>query len=259
MPPPLKDAPGDERAEFDAYAADYQGGVEHPLKRFLGGSLKNFLEVKVQWLLKDLARHPVRSAARPEDLKLLDFGCGTGEFLQLLRSHGFPGHLEGCDASEGMLGEAVRRWREGERPLFHVAGLKHALPFADDSYDVIVACCVFHHIGVSRRQEICRELLRIIKPNGRLVIFEHNPHNPLTRFMVRRTPIDRHAALVTPSDMRHAVVSVGLTHARSASLLFFPPRLTWLRNTEEWLAAIPLGGQYACVSEKPSRGTSFAN
>ena len=241
----------EEGAVFDTYSEGYAGGVEDVMKRLIGGSLMNFIDVKVQWLLTDLTRHPLASGVREDQLRLLDFGCGTGEFLQALRQRGFSGQVEGCDASEGMLREAAKRWQCGVVPQLHVVGLKEDLRFASETYDVIVACCVFHHVSPSRRQRIFDQFVRILRPGGRVVVFEHNPRNPLTRIMVKRTEIDRHATLMTATETRGAMSSAGLTNMRLAYMMFFPPRFGWLRYAERFLWRIPLGGQYASVGEKP--------
>src|SRR5439155_20812943 len=123
-------------AEFDAYAAGYAGGMEDPVKQMFGPSLEAFLQRKVNWLL----RH-VRGQG---PLRLLDFGCGTADFLRLLQAGRFHGSLDGFDASAEMIAEAQRRWTGGPPPRL-LADASGTLPYPDRSFDVIVACCVFHH------------------------------------------------------------------------------------------------------------------
>jgi predicted TPR repeat methyltransferase len=71
-----------------------------------------FIEVKARWLLANLAQRITRSQSAATPQRLLDFGCGAGLFLQVLRLLGFPGVLHGCDISSGMLAEAVCTWPE---------------------------------------------------------------------------------------------------------------------------------------------------
>ena len=52
------------KAEFDAYAAGYTGGMDNPLKRFVGASPEQFLDVKARWLLDDCGGPPASTAAR---------------------------------------------------------------------------------------------------------------------------------------------------------------------------------------------------
>ncbi len=77
--------------KFERYAAGYTAGMEHPLKRLVGGSAEEFVAVKVRWLVRDLEQHPLggeRDPTRPQ--RILDDGCGAGAFLQLLRRPAGP-------------------------------------------------------------------------------------------------------------------------------------------------------------------------
>jgi len=65
------------------------------------------IDVKARWLLANLARHTARAQLAVGHQRLLDFGCGTGLFLQVLSHLGFAGMLQGCDISSGMLAEAI--------------------------------------------------------------------------------------------------------------------------------------------------------
>ncbi len=234
--------------EFDEHAKDYSGGTKDWLKQALGGNFATFLLVKAKWLLMDLERSPV---TRPQQaLRLLDFGCGTGDMMQILRKLGFSGHMEGCDVSEAMLAEAAARWSCGPIPPLHKCEIGRT-SFPSDYFDLIVVSCVFHHIVPDTRSEVLRELVRIIRPAGRLVIFEHNPKNPVTRCMVARAPIDRCAVLLTSQEMMSAMRDAGFIELRTGYLMFFPPILTLLQRFERFLEWLPLGGQYAVVGSKP--------
>lgn len=239
-----------DRAEFDSYAEEYTAGMEDPVKRLIGGSSDTFFRVKARWLLMDLARYPLDSIPFPEAVRLLEFGCGTGELLQALRKQGFEGKLEGCDISKGMLTEATKRWNDGPTPLLYLID-KGGDTGLEGFYDLVTACCVFHHISQSERSGVFNELARILKPAGRLVVFEHNPLNPVTRWVVGRAPIDRNAVLLRASKIREAMASAGLTGIRVDYFLFFPPRFRWLEWAERILSRLPFGGQYVVVGEKP--------
>ena len=58
-----------------------------------------------------------------------------------------------------------------------------------------------HHIKKKDRRRILRELFRVLKPSGRLVIFEHNTLNPVTRKLVNECPFDVDAILITPIEL----------------------------------------------------------
>jgi SAM-dependent methyltransferase len=243
----LEESREPSQAEFDAYAADYSAGMDVGVKRLLGDSAESFLEVKVSWLRRDLSRRPLsRHVAQP---RLLDYGCGVGTFLQVLSRMEFPAALAGCDVSAEMLREASKRWPAGEPPKFeHIQNGR--APFADQSFDLVVLSAVMHHVPVEQRNEVYADALRLLAVGGRLIVFEHNPFNPVTQWVVRHTPIDRNAVLLRPREVVRGINTVGKVSTRTDFLMFFPPRMTFLRTLEKFLGWIPLGAQYVVVAEK---------
>src|SRR5919197_200798 len=192
------------RAEFDAFAPDYDAGMGDRLKRLLGGSAEVFFEHKADWLLRNLA---------PTG-RLLDFGCGTGEFLRALRRSRAPLELVGCDVSAGMLATARRRWDAGPLPALHAVAAGR-LPFADAEFDVVTVMCVFHHVPPAERPGIVRELLRVLRPGGVVAVFEHNPWNPITRWIVRRAFIDANVELLSAPQCARLLSQAGAGPCRS--------------------------------------------
>ncbi len=243
QPPP--GASSDPRpAEFDAYARGYDAGMDDPLKRLLGASADQYLAVKVRWLrddLNDFGSRPV----------LLDFGCGEGAFLRQWATAGDRDRLYGCDVSRGMLEEALERWHAPVAPpdLRSFDGAR--APFDDDSMDVSVACAVFHHIAPANRAVAYSELLRVLRPGGRVYVFEHNPLNPLTRNVVRRTPIDRNTVLLRAREVLAGLRQAGAIELCVRYLHFTPPRLQFLYAADALLGWLPLGAGYVVRGEKP--------
>ncbi|HJQ84554.1 MAG TPA: class I SAM-dependent methyltransferase [Candidatus Binatia bacterium] len=231
--------------EFDEYASGYTAGMEHPLKRLVGRDADAFLAVKARWL----ARHLRGAGATAAPLRLLDYGCGIGAFLRALREVGLRAEMAGCDASAGMLEEAVKRWDDATVPTLRLVREERA-PFESASFDVVVLSSVLHHLSAEQRPRLLGDALRLLAPRGRVVVFEHNPLNPVTRWVVRHTPIDRNATLVFPWQARRELARLGAAHVTTRFLLFFPPRLAALSRRERWLARVPLGGQYVVVAEK---------
>jgi SAM-dependent methyltransferase len=229
------------RAEFDDYADGYDAGHGNPIKRLVGSGPEDFVELKARWLLRHLEKVlPTRGEPR-----LLDFGCGLATLLKLLRRLGFRGRLEGCDVSAAMLERAAATWQAGAPPPLRQIAPGQPIGYADRSFDVVVLSAVLHHVPPPDRPEIYADLVRLLTPGGRLVVFEHNPFNPVTTFVVKRTPIDRDAILLRPSEVRSALAAAGLSQLVTRYLMFFPPRFRFLRSVEDVLGWMPLGGQYA--------------
>lgn len=233
-------------SEFDAYASQYASRVDDPFKQLVGGGLDEFITLKVCWLLRFLRRR-TRPTTRP---RLLDYGCGTGAFMISLCKEGFAGEMEGADVSAKMLAEARAAFGEKEPPPLHL--LVPGTPtLAASTYDIVVACCVFHHIPPDQRDSAMAEIHRLLKPGGCLAVFEHNPLNPLTVMIVKRTPVDQNAVLLGAGEVTGRMRVAGFSAIRSSYILFTPIRLRWLRWVDRMLAWLPLGGQYAVAAFKP--------
>lgn len=219
------------------------------MKRFFGENFDQFIRVKAQWLWN----HLFGGAEKKPDqtYQLLDYGCGTGEMLRWLKLFGFPGGLHGADVSKAMLDEAEKRWGDSSKPGFSCIG-ETTTNFAANTFHCVVATCVFHHIEPEKRGAVLKEIKRILVPGGIVVVFEHNPFNPLTRLIVKRAVIDRNAVLLYPSEMRDRYRSESLKTRALEYLMFFPPGMQALQQFERYLGWCPLGAQYAAVGEKGS-------
>jgi SAM-dependent methyltransferase len=255
-PEHVQPAPADSsdpvaKVEFDAYADGYGAGMDNGLKRLVGKSADTFLRIKARWLCRFLARYyPPQTRTAP--LQLLDYGCGVAAFLRHLKQLGFTGELRGCDISRGMLREAERAWDLGPLPpLDWVADA--VLPYRDEQFDVVVACAVLHHVPLEERPAVYRQIARVLRPGGLFVLFEHNPYNPVTQWVVRHTPIDQNAVLLSARAAQRSVRAAGLAPVRTEYMMFFPPRWQWLTRAEDLLGWLPFGGQYALVAGKPGR------
>ena len=231
-------------AEFDAYAPGYSAGMDNPVKALLGDNADQFVALKLRWLLRHCpALHTAGSGAA----RVLDYGCGAGTLLRLLAEAGVGARLVGCDISPGMLEEAGRCWPAhlgAARPELRVQDGART-PFPDASFDVVVISAVLHHVPLEERPAVYDELRRVTRPGGQIVIFEHNPLNPVTRYVVSRTPIDRNAILLHAREVRQGLAAAGVTESRTRYIMFAPPRLHALGALEPGLGWLPLGAQYA--------------
>jgi SAM-dependent methyltransferase len=237
------------KVEFDEYAQGaYSAGMEDGFKRLMGESARIFLEHKGAWFVDFL-----KSARLDHAKSLLDVGCGTGAFLKVLQELGFKGKLSGCDVSAAMMAQSEKLNFPADRPEFHHLVEGEPLPFAADSFDVITVLCVYHHVEPSERAALSRELFRIVKPGGRAFIFEHNPWNPATQWIVSRCPIDVNAKLATAGQMTSLLRDACFEKIGTDYILFFPPRLKAMWAPEKLLSWLPLGGQYVTYGQKPAQ------
>ena len=185
-------------------------------------------------------------------LAVLDYGCGVGSLMRVLAETGARAEFTGCDISTGMLREVEKRWPAelGKAPaLAPQQGAQ--TPFADGRFDVVTVSAVLHHVPVAERSAVYAELGRVLKPGGRLYVFEHNRRNPLVRHVIARTPIDRNAILLDAAEVRHGLLDTARYDLDTDYLMFMPPRLAFLRPVDRMLAWLPLGAQYVVAARKP--------
>ncbi len=115
----------------------------------------------------------------------LDVGCGTGVLAERLAGAGY--RMVGVDPSEGML-EIMRRRTTAVEP---VQGSGTELPFVDHSFDVVLTVAVMHHIAdPSDVRRTLAEMVRVARPEGRILIWDHNPRNPYWSRLMARVPQD---------------------------------------------------------------------
>lgn len=100
--------------------------------------------------------------------RVLEVGTGEGQVARRLAAAGVP-EVVGVDLAANQVTEAVRR-AGGPRYLRATAD---ALPFADASFDTVVACLVFEHIDAV--DEALAEVGRVLEPGGRFVFFLNHP------------------------------------------------------------------------------------
>lgn len=232
-------------AEFDHHAATYDGGLDNPIKRLMGSSADQFMAVKVRWLL----RH--EPELKSGSLSMLDYGCGIGDMMRVLATHGARANFAGCDVSSGMMDEARKRWPANLGPAPALSLQNGArTPYADGAFDIVAISAVLHHVPVAERPAVYAELGRILKPGGRLYVFEHNPRNPLVRYVVKRTPIDSNAILLDAREVRHGLLDAMRFQLETDYLMFMPASLPLLRSIDRALAWLPLGGQYVVAARK---------
>jgi SAM-dependent methyltransferase len=124
------------------------------------------------------------------------------------------------------------------------------LPFVDGTFDVAFTACVFHHIEPDARRRWAAELARVVRPGGAVIVFEHNPLNPLTRMVVRRVPFDAGVKLLGGRETRRHLRAAGLHVSSPVYYGFFPRLLAALRPAEPWLRWLPMGAQYYVVGRR---------
>lgn len=98
--------------------------------------------------------------------RVLDVGCGPGNYTGDLADASGSGLVVGIDASEVMVATAARR--SGRANLAYLRGDACALPFEDGTFDVACSVGVIHLLEQPMRA--LEEIIRVLAPGGRLAI-----------------------------------------------------------------------------------------
>jgi SAM-dependent methyltransferase len=225
-----------KQSEFDKFAHEY-AELHRANVAASGEGPEFFAEYKIQDL-RELCAAPGRGGPPG---RILDFGAGIGASVAPIRRHFPQAQLTCVDVSVASLRIAAQRFPGAAD---YVAFDGSRLPFSDGSFDCVFSACVFHHIEPGLHIGLLSELRRVLRPGGLIMIFEHNPLNPLTVRAVRTCPFDENAILMHADTLKGRLVQAGFTGAAARFRLFFPRALRLLRPLERWMTWVPLGAQY---------------
>ncbi len=227
-----------DSAEFDQFAENYDDCLNSALAAS-GENKEFFARERVHWLARCLQEF--HQGCR----SVLDYGCGVGDTTELLREVLKSESAVGLDVSTSSLERARRN--HGTTCRF----LTFPEYTPDESVDVIYCNGVFHHIPPAERAESVRYIFRCLRPGGVFALWENNPWNPGTQYVMHRCDFDRDAVKISPRKAPRLIAQAGLEILRTDYRFFFPRALRALRPLEDSLSWLPLGGQYQVLARKP--------
>lgn len=223
-----------KKVDFDEYAHKYNDLLEKDTSFFSRGE-HYFAKYKADIAKRVLTESPAR---------ILEFGCGTGRNIFYLRKLFPHSEIHGSDISEKSIEEAQKLNSE---IYFYLENEDENVNF---KYDLIFVAGVFHHINPILREGVLNSLKNRLNPDGSILIFEHNPYNPVTCSIVSNCPFDEDAVLLKPFELRSLLEKTGFYISNQEYTLFFPERLGVLSMLDRFLGWLPLGGQYFILANK---------
>jgi SAM-dependent methyltransferase len=121
----------------------------------------------------------------PEDsTQILDFGCGVGHHSEL-----FSGKIYlGIEPIRSCV-EAANRFYQRENVEFRVGDHETLAQYQDDTFDLIMAIGVIHHLNDDEYRVLASESCRLLKPGGRFIALDpvlHAKQGSLSRWVVSK-------------------------------------------------------------------------
>ena len=219
--------------DFDPFADNYRDLHNNSIK--ISGEESDYFTKQKLEIISD--------RFKGYNIKFLDFGCGDGNSENFFHELFPRSKYYGIDISEKSIDIGIKSKNENSNfKLFD--GEK--IPYEDNYFDVIIAANVFHHIDFKLHEVLFLEIYRVLKPTGHFYLFEHNPYNPITRFIVKTCAFDKDAKLLFPRYSKSTLRKVKFKSVQSNFILFFPRIILfkYFILTEKYLKKIPLGAQY---------------
>jgi SAM-dependent methyltransferase len=222
---------------FDEYASTYDQDLGNALS--VSGEGKNyFARGRMAWLAKWIQSHRVHVES------VMDFGCGTGSATPFIKQYLKPRMVTGVDVSAGSLNVASESFG-AEDTVFRLIAEPSAARF-----DAAFCNGVFHHIEPAERQASLSYIFKSLRPGGIFALFENNPWNPATLYVMSRCRFDRDAITLAPPETRRRMKDAGFQVLCTRFLFIFPSFLRIFRPLEHPLSALPFGTQYVVVGRK---------
>lgn len=229
----------DSFPEFDRYADTYDEYLNEALS--ISGEKKDyFARERVRWL----ARHLARLGETPHTA--LDYGCGIGDTSVFLKEFLNVQSVLGLDVSILSLERARSTYGSDTCHFLAFADYK-----PDESMDLAYCNGVFHHIPPIERDSAVAHIYQCLRPGGLFALWENNPWNLGTRYVMRRCVFDRDAVTITPPQAKRILSKGGFEILDLDYRFFFPRRLNVFRFLEGRMSELPLGGQYQVLCRKP--------
>lgn len=214
-----------------------------------------------KYYVKVKSLHLLRKAeelyGNTKNLICIDLGCGSAETTEYFQDK--FSHIFGCDYSSGMIEYAAKK--NLKNATFKLCQ-SEKLPFDADSIDIVLMYGLIHHIDTGEKiVQTFNEVNRVLKKGGMVAVYDFNPLNPLSRYLVKTCSVDAgvnldgYKKLLFPTtffswELIAILKSAGFEIAKHEYLLFFPKILSPLVFLERFLAKVPFGGMYSIIGIK---------
>ena len=114
--------------------------------------------------------------------RVLDLACGTGTLALEVLERAPGARVTGVDADPEILERARRKADKAGAELAFDEGMSTELPYADETFEVVLSTLFFHHLRDEAKRDTADEIARVVRPGGRVVVADWGrPQDPLMR------------------------------------------------------------------------------
>lgn len=230
---------------FDQFAKNYNEGHKQAVK-MSGFDPSYFHEYKLQRVRSYLEKLNLADT----NLKILNYGCGTGNSEQFIRKYLPQSTISSIDISS----ESVETARKSNSEIKNIEFAPfdgNKIPFQKE-FDVVFIANVFHHIPRQQQLENMKDIFAHVKKGGYIFIFELNPLNPMTVLVFQQNDrkFDPQSNMLTPFYMRKLLDTSGFEIESTNYSIFFPKTFSSLIPYEKYMTKLPIGAHYYFIGKK---------
>ena len=152
--------------------------------------------------------------------QVLDVGCGTGALaMEVQRRVGSAGRVVGIDPGQEQIARARAKAARRHVPIAFQIGVIEQLAFPDQTFDVVLSTLMMHHLPASLKAQGLAEIVRVLKPGGRVVIADFMRKQERTGLAARF-----HAGGSGLQELAALVIDAGFAQVETEELQ--PPRFS---------------------------------
>jgi demethylmenaquinone methyltransferase/2-methoxy-6-polyprenyl-1,4-benzoquinol methylase/phosphoethanolamine N-methyltransferase len=161
-----------EQLNVEGYLAETKGHTIHSWARYY--------DLVVSLISLGREKRFRRAALELVDIKpemnILDVGCGTGSLtIAAKQKQGDEGMMVGIDPSSNMISLARDKADKVGLEIDFQVGVIEKLDLPEDQFDLVLSSLMMHHLPDELQLTGLEEVMRVLKPGGRLLIIELDP------------------------------------------------------------------------------------